>query len=57
MALGAPSLNSVRTVGGGASNAAWTTIRQRMLNVPFLPPLHTEAAYGSAILARQGCEE
>lgn len=50
--LGAPALRSVRTVGGGADNAVWKQIRQRLLSVPLLDPLHSEAAYGSALLAR-----
>lgn len=52
--LGAPYPVSVRSVGGGARNAAWTKIRQRLLNVPVLTPEHSEAAYGSALLARRG---
>jgi sugar (pentulose or hexulose) kinase len=51
--IGAPKLRSVRSIGGGASNAAWLTIRAHLLGVPLLPPLHTEAAYGAALLARQ----
>jgi sugar (pentulose or hexulose) kinase len=52
--LGAPPLRSLRTVGGGAANPAWTAIRQRLLPVPFLPPLSEEAAFGAALLALQG---
>ena len=52
--LGAPYPTSVRSVGGGAANSAWTQIRQRMLNVPMLTPTHQDAAYGAALLARQG---
>ncbi len=53
--LGAPPLRSLRTVGGGANNPAWTAIRQRRLGgVPMLEPLSLEAAYGTALLARQG---
>jgi sugar (pentulose or hexulose) kinase len=37
--LGAPRLTSVRSVGGGAANAAWTAIRQRKLGVDLLPAL------------------
>ncbi len=33
--LGAPPLRSVRTVGGGAANSAWTKIRERKLRAPF----------------------
>ena len=49
--LGAPALNSVRSVGGGASNAAWTRIRQRLVDAPFAPTLSQEACVGTARLA------
>lgn len=52
--LGAPALRSVRTVGGGARNPAWTRLRERRLGVPFAAPLSDEAAYGAALLARAG---
>ena len=52
--LGAPRLRSVRTVGGGAKNSAWTRIRARVLAAPMLAPLSDEAAYGAALLARAG---
>ena len=52
--LGATPLTCVYTAGGGAKNATWTKIRERYLQVPILPPTHTQAAYGSAILAIQG---
>ncbi|KMW56160.1 Xylulose kinase [Candidatus Rhodobacter oscarellae] len=52
--LGAPELASVRTVGGGAQNAVWTRLRARRLGVPLIAPASTEAAYGSALLARRG---
>jgi xylulokinase len=51
-ALGAPRLNCVRSVGGGAHNPAWTQIRARRLGVPLLPAFQEEAAYGAALLAR-----
>ncbi len=53
-ALGAPYPGTVRSVGGGAANVAWTRIRGRYLNVPILTPSQHEAAYGAALLARQG---
>ncbi len=53
-ALGAPYPTSVRSVGGGAKNRAWTRIRERLLSVPMLTPHHQDAAYGAALLARQG---
>lgn len=52
--LGAPRLASVRTVGGGAGNPAWTRLRARRLNVPMPAPLSADAAYGAALLARRG---
>lgn len=54
--LGAPYPVSVRTVGGGAQNRTWTAIRGRLLNTAMLEATHTEAAYGSALLAKQGYE-
>lgn len=54
--LGAPYPTSVRSVGGGAVNQAWTQIRASLLGVPMLTPAQTQtqAAYGAALLARQG---
>jgi sugar (pentulose or hexulose) kinase len=52
--LGAPYPASVRSVGGGAQNPAWTLIRSRQLKTNMYDADHTEAAYGSALLARQG---
>ncbi|RWN53200.1 MAG: carbohydrate kinase [Mesorhizobium sp.] len=52
--LGAPRLTSIRSVGGGAANPAWTAIRQRKLGVDFLPALSDEAAAGTARLALMG---
>jgi len=52
--LGASPVRRVETAGGGAHNPAWATIRQRLLGVPVARAVHTEAAYGSALLARDG---
>jgi len=52
--LGATPLRRVETAGGGAQNPVWTRIRQRLLNVPVARAAHTEAAYGCALLARDG---
>ncbi|WP_293349001.1 MULTISPECIES: FGGY-family carbohydrate kinase [unclassified Microcoleus] len=54
--LGATPLTKVYTAGGGAKNAAWSAIRQRYLKVPVETPIHTAAAYGSALLAMQGSQ-
>ena len=52
--LGAPYPATLRSVGGGAKNRQWTEIRRRLLDVPFVAALHQEAAYGTALLARDG---
>ena len=52
--LGAPKLKKVRTAGGGAQNEAWRQLRQQQLQVPVHTATQTEAAYGSAQLARIG---
>lgn len=49
-ALGAPYPVSVRTVGGGAGNPAWSTIRQRLLGLPMPAVRNVDAAYGAALL-------
>ena len=51
--LGAPRLRSVRTVGGGAANSAWTTIREGKLGAPFRHSESQEACVGVARLALQ----
>ncbi len=55
-ALGAPWPESVRSVGGGASNPQWTIIRGRLLGTALRPAEQTEAAYGAALLARGGAD-
>jgi xylulokinase len=50
--LGADKLTCVYTAGGGAKNSVWTKIRGFYLQVPMLPPIHTAAAYGTALLAK-----
>lgn len=52
--LGASPLRRIETAGGGAQNATWTCIRQRLLKVPVARAAHAEAAYGAALLARDG---
>jgi D-ribulokinase len=51
--LGAPRLRSVRTVGGGAANSAWTKIRERKLGAPFKHAESQEACAGVGRLALQ----
>lgn len=52
--LGAPLPRSVLTTGGGADNAGWTRIRAGLLGVPVRAAEHREAAYGAALIARNG---
>ncbi|MGE0241411.1 MAG: FGGY-family carbohydrate kinase [Parvibaculaceae bacterium] len=52
--LGASPLKSLRTVGGGAANDAWTRIRERLLKVETAAPRSEHAALGSARLAWRG---
>ena len=54
--LGATPLTKVYTAGGGAKNLVWSAIRKRYLKVPVETPVHTAAAYGVALLAKQGSE-
>ncbi|WP_392535069.1 FGGY-family carbohydrate kinase [Nostoc sp. C117] len=49
--MGADKLTHVYTAGGGAANDTWTAIRERYLKVPVIASTHTEAAYGTALLA------
>jgi len=55
--LGAPYPVSIRSVGGGARNQAWTKIRENLLKAPMLNAVHDQAAYGTALLALQACRK
>ena len=52
--FGATALTKVYTAGGGAKNSVWSAIRKRYLKVPVVMPIHTAAAYGTALLAMRG---
>ncbi len=52
--FGATPLKSIRSLGGGASNKAWTSIRLGKLGVPASPTLSEHAAVGTALLAWRG---
>ncbi|MGF1644236.1 MAG: FGGY-family carbohydrate kinase [Thiotrichales bacterium] len=52
--LGAPYPTRVLSIGGGARNPTWTRIRARMLGCPVDVAVHQQAAYGAALLARDG---
>ena len=51
--LGAPSPQRIISIGGGAVNEPWRQMREAALAVPVERAQHREAAYGSALLARQ----
>ena len=53
-ALGAPAPAHIFSCGGGSRNSAWTAIRHKISGIPVSTARHTEAAYGSALLARRG---
>lgn len=55
--LGAPPPKKIFTAGGGSHNQAWREIRQLKFDVPVVIANHTEASYGSALLAKQGYRE
>ena len=54
--LGATPVRRIETAGGGAQNPAWMHIRQRLLEIPVARATHTQAAYGAALLARDGAQ-
>jgi len=39
----------VRSLGGGACNAIWTSMREKTFGVPFLPARSVEATVGIAL--------
>ncbi len=55
--LGATPLKSVATCGGGAKNAAWREMRERLLGVPVAAARQSEASCGAALLALRGSLE
>lgn len=50
--LGANKLHHVYTAGGGAKNPTWMAIRQGYLGVSVSKSIYTQAAYGTALLAK-----
>ncbi|ACB51417.1 carbohydrate kinase, FGGY family [Crocosphaera subtropica ATCC 51142] len=52
-ALGATPVTQLYTAGGGAKNENWAKIRQHYLQVPVKISSQTEAAYGTALLAKR----
>ncbi|KEF40960.1 MAG: sugar kinase [Cyanobium sp. CACIAM 14] len=53
--LGAPLLERVISVGGGARNSQWRSLRVRALGIPVLNRPKRTAALGMALLARASC--
>ncbi len=51
---GAPAATRLFSVGGGTVNKVWTAIRQQRLNIPMQNSLNNHAAFGTALLAKQG---
>ena len=50
--LGAPPIRRIITLGGGARNAQWRRLRQRVLGLPILNRPNLSAARGMALLAQ-----
>ena len=55
--LGGGKINTLRSVGGGASNAAFTRIRARLIGAPLAEAASFEAAAGAARLALRGLRQ
>ncbi|EAZ90545.1 FGGY-family carbohydrate kinase [Crocosphaera chwakensis] len=52
-ALGATPVTQIYTAGGGAKNKNWAKIRQHYLQISVKISKQTEAAYGTALLAKR----
>lgn len=55
--LGTPQLASMRSVGGSARNAIWTSMRKEAFGVLFLPARPVEAAVGTVSLVLNALKE
>ena len=51
--LGAPAVQRILSVGGGANNPQWRALRQKLLNKPVLNRSQASPAAAMARLARQ----
>jgi len=56
VSAGGPAVKTIRSVGGGSTNRAFSRIRQGVLSVDFKPALSEEAAYGAATLAKNAAD-
>ncbi|MBL4711791.1 MAG: FGGY-family carbohydrate kinase [Gammaproteobacteria bacterium] len=54
-ALGCTAPTKIFTAGGGNKNIPWTKIREQATGTTILNAVHSEACFGSALLARDGC--
>ena len=52
--LGATPPQRIFTTGGGNKNPAWKKIRERITGINVISAVHSEACYGSALLAKKG---
>jgi len=52
--LGATPPKKIYTAGGGSSNLAWGEIRAKISGIDIVNATHSEACYGSALLAKSG---
>lgn len=52
--MGAPHVTQVFTAGGGAMNEPWMRMRGAKLGVPVKASANVDAAYGTALLCRDG---
>ncbi len=52
--LGATLPRRIFTTGGGSKNPAWKKMRERSTGIDVLSAVHSEACYGSALLAKKG---
>ncbi len=51
---GAPVPKRLFSIGGGTVNKSWTTSRNQLLKIPMQNSLNNHAAFGTALLAKQG---
>ena len=54
--LGAPWPSRIISSGGGAANRSWGRYRSQLLGIPEAAAEQTEAAYGSALLAKRAVD-
>ncbi len=52
--LGAPMPKRIISIGGGAINEPWRSMRESKIGIPVQRAAQQSAAYGTALLARQG---